>query len=147
MITQETSHGLKCLFKGNLSFRLLGKLRDICSSFCFFEAWWVLLFWIFLTLVSGGNSNGCLCLTYEERNYTVIFVVFLSGDRSLLASFKTYNITNTYTSTQLIIFAANPWTEILCRRSIKNLNGFAKPDGKSNNDLVTTWACFLVRSK
>lgn len=102
------------------------QLRNICSAFCFPAAMWILLFWIFMTLVSGRNWNVSLSLTYEERNYTGIFIIFLCGACSLLPPFKSHNRTNTRVPTQPIILAENPLTEILCRRKIKNLNEFAK---------------------
>lgn len=88
------------------------------NEYCFFL--------IFLTLVSGRNWNVCLSLIYEERNYTGIFTIFLCGACSLLPSFKSHNRTNTCIPTQPIILAENPLTEILRRRKIKNLKGFAK---------------------
>lgn len=102
------------------------QLRDICSAFYFPTDTWILLFRIFLTPISGRNWNVCLSLTNEERNYTGIFIIFLCGACSLLVSFKSHSRTNARVPTQPIILAENPLTEILCRRKIKNLNGFAK---------------------
>lgn len=76
--------------------------------------------------ISGRNRNVCLSLTYEERNCTGIFIIFLCGACSPLASFKPHNRTDTHIPTQPVVLAANPLTEILYRRKIKNWNGFAK---------------------
>lgn len=55
----------------------------------------------------------------DKMIFTVIFIVFLHADWSLLASLKTYNKTNTCISSQLTICAEIPLTEILCRRAFK----------------------------